>query len=207
MACAWHPAQKILPSGFGIPYNTVWLWDAMLGTLIAKLEGHSAWVKTVVFSPDGLCLASGSHDCTVLLWDVMSGLPIYKLEGHSGCVTAVAFSPNGMLIAKLDGHSSVEAFTWDLTLQPPLRLVSGSSKVGPGPIVGSTPFVCSLHGRWIVVRKHEGGPLRRLCYIPPHYLPSTRILMSSQRTQSRVAVGCQDGRVIILTIPHDLILV
>jgi WD40 repeat protein len=32
------------------------------------LKGHTAWVKSVVYSPDGQTLASGSDDKTIKLW-------------------------------------------------------------------------------------------------------------------------------------------
>ena len=33
-----------------------------------ELKGHTDYVYSVSFSPDGQTLASGSHDGTVLLW-------------------------------------------------------------------------------------------------------------------------------------------
>lgn len=37
--------------------------------LIITLEGHTSWIETVAFSPDGATVASGSRDHTVRLWD------------------------------------------------------------------------------------------------------------------------------------------
>ena len=40
------------------------------GQLLTILIGHTAFVSSVAFSPDGSKLASGSYDHTVILWDV-----------------------------------------------------------------------------------------------------------------------------------------
>ncbi|HEY4034344.1 MAG TPA: hypothetical protein VGL94_10310, partial [Ktedonobacteraceae bacterium] len=35
------------------------LWDVSTGECLKVLQGHSAWVRSVAFSPDGSLLASG----------------------------------------------------------------------------------------------------------------------------------------------------
>ena len=58
---------------------------------IATLEGHTGRVYSVVFSPDGTWLASGSRDGTVKLWDGVTRENIATLEGHTGRVYSVSY--------------------------------------------------------------------------------------------------------------------
>ncbi|WP_442867066.1 WD40 repeat domain-containing protein, partial [Anabaena sp. CS-542/02] len=44
------------------------LWDVRTGKLSHTLTGHSDWVRSVGFSPDGQTLASGSYDKTIKIW-------------------------------------------------------------------------------------------------------------------------------------------
>ena len=45
------------------------LRQAVYGVKEHRLEGHREWVYSVVFSPDGLTLASASADETIILWN------------------------------------------------------------------------------------------------------------------------------------------
>lgn len=60
---------------------------------------HTDCVSAVVFSPDGLKIASASNDDVVWLWDLATGTPQKKFKGHTDSVMAVVFSPNGSKLA------------------------------------------------------------------------------------------------------------
>jgi len=79
-------------------------------------------VTSVVFSPDGKHLASGSFDSTLRLWDVGKSQEIGCFTGHSDNVSSVAFSPDGKYLepraescvdqlAKLNPYVSVYRLT------------------------------------------------------------------------------------------------
>ena len=66
--------------------------------LRATLDGHTSAVFSVVFSPDGKTLASGSDDRTLKLWDVATGKEQATLKGHTWSY-CVAYSPDGKVLA------------------------------------------------------------------------------------------------------------
>ena len=54
---------------------TIRLWEANTGRHIRTLTGHTRYVFSVAFSPDGQTIASGSSDGTVLLWEITPTSP------------------------------------------------------------------------------------------------------------------------------------
>ena len=94
--------------------KTLKVWDATTGQEILTLRGHTQFVTSVAFSPDGKRLASGSLDGTLKLWDATSGDEILTLRGgHNNIVTSVAFSPDGKRLASANYHNTV--MVWDAT--------------------------------------------------------------------------------------------
>ena len=79
--------------------------------LVRTFEGHSDWVNSVAFSPDGRYALSGSGDKTLKLWEISTGKLVRTFEGHSkwlAFVSSVAFSPGG---------SYALSGSWDNTLK------------------------------------------------------------------------------------------
>ena len=77
-----------------------------------SLVGHASEVTSVMFSPDGKTLASGSNDKTIKLWDVKTGIEKMSLVGHSSEVTSVMFSPDGKTLASGGNDKTIKL--WDV---------------------------------------------------------------------------------------------
>src|SRR5262249_18529917 len=87
-------------------------WDTRKEATVQTLQGHTAWVHTVAFSPGGRRLVSGSHDRSVRVWDLRTGQELRSLLGLNNSVTQIAFTPDGhRLVAAAPGSARV--FIWD----------------------------------------------------------------------------------------------
>lgn len=73
---------------------TARVWDCDTGTPMHTLKGHTSWVLTVSWSPDGGTIATGSMDNTVRLWDPSAGKQLGQpMKGHTKWITSLAWEP------------------------------------------------------------------------------------------------------------------
>jgi WD40 repeat protein len=69
------------------------------GQEVFTLRGHTFWVESVAFTPDGKRLASISQEGTVKLWDTATGQEVFALRAETGECQSLAFSPDGHHLA------------------------------------------------------------------------------------------------------------
>jgi eukaryotic-like serine/threonine-protein kinase len=84
-----------------------------IGTTVLTYRGHSMFVSTVAWSPDGKRIASCSGDDTVQVWDATNGNTILTYHGHSSYVYDLAWSPDGKRIVSCDNDGTVQI--WNAT--------------------------------------------------------------------------------------------
>ena len=68
--------QMVPPSRVGVRITPSVCGMRTRGGPLHTLDGHTDWVNSLSFSPDGTTVASGSYDDTARLWDANTG-------GHS----------------------------------------------------------------------------------------------------------------------------
>jgi WD40 repeat protein len=62
--------------------QTIRFWDVTTGHCLETLQGHTDWVRSVAFSPDGRMLASGSKDGTIKYWDARTNACLKTLRSE-----------------------------------------------------------------------------------------------------------------------------
>jgi len=116
--------------------EVVELRDTKSGRLKHRLKGHTDWVASLAFSPDGRTLASGSgmpegigdvpstwFFPEIILWDVDTGKAKHTLEGYDSKVYALDISPDGKTVACGVDDSTV--MLWDLRTGELKRTLKG----------------------------------------------------------------------------------
>jgi WD40 repeat protein/serine/threonine protein kinase len=99
-------------------------WQRQTHLELTTLNGHSAPIQCVVWSPDGQRVLTGSADHTAKIWDAVSGTELRTLTGHRAWITSAAFSPDGQRV--VTGSSDHTAKLWDAVTGKEIRTFWGN---------------------------------------------------------------------------------
>ncbi|NJN41188.1 MAG: hypothetical protein HC811_02060 [Flammeovirgaceae bacterium] len=100
LSVAYHPTRNLIAYGVevidekGLPIRgTVKLFDLNTRTVTKELSGHHAGISDVVFSPDGLLLATAGYDHRLQMWvvDHEEDLPI-DMDNNNGNIWDIGFA-------------------------------------------------------------------------------------------------------------------
>ena len=86
-----------------------------------SLDGHTAAVRDLQFSPDGRLVMSAGHDNTIRLWNARTAKTVKVLRGHAGRVRACRFSSDGQWV--LSGSHDGQAKIWNVAGYQEVRIV------------------------------------------------------------------------------------
>lgn len=128
---------------------------------IAPQVGHPHWVTSVVVTPDGRNILSGSMIGFVKLWDMNSGAVVRSFQGQQAWSSSIAISPEGKYVVggSIDGTIAL----WDRVTGTLVRSYDGH--VGSVNSVKVTPdskhIVSAGSDQTIKIWKLETGELLR----------------------------------------------
>ncbi|MCC6234643.1 MAG: hypothetical protein IT580_18515, partial [Verrucomicrobiales bacterium] len=91
--------------------SSIRLHSTTHGAAEGVLAGHSSWVPSLVFSPDGRRLFSAGADQTIRIWDIPGQRDLAVLRGHLSEVNCLALSADGKTL--LSGCKDGTLFGWD----------------------------------------------------------------------------------------------
>lgn len=119
----WTTDLAYRPDGQHFAISTisgVYIYSVADNTLFMELHEHTLGVPSVVYSPDGNHIVSGSQDGTVRIWDADSGETLAVLQGHGWRLSSVSYRPDASeimvgephQIKVWDAQTNTLRFTW-----------------------------------------------------------------------------------------------
>lgn len=103
--------------------NDIRLSDTLTGQHKQTFTGHSSGVRSVLFSPDGAMLVSGSKDGTVSLWHIRTGAQTDIQHRHTN--SPFSFSPGGTVIASGNRDRNGTVSLWNIRTGEQQQTLSG----------------------------------------------------------------------------------
>src|SRR5216683_942415 len=137
------PSPTLTPSPTPTPAATAPV--SAIGDTVYVYTGHSNWVDTANWSPNGQRIVSASFDQTLHVWDAFTGQ--HELKQHDYAYATggegAVWSPDGTSIASNRTDRTVRV--WDVATQKQKLSVSGSA-----------PIAWSPNGRYLAIASGSG---------------------------------------------------
>ena len=191
--------DRLLTLGYA---QSIQLWDAATGTLIAEALGHTDDMTSVAFRPDSSTLMIGSDNDKLYLWDTAARPELHAsptvadvLTILADNTTSIAFAPDGSVAATIEGFDA-------MLLDPKSGAVLGTLD-GDGL---SDSLAFSPDSTLIAYVGTEGvyvfdvAQRTRLAHLTDHNGWVTTIAFSPDQTM--IATGAGDGTVRVWALPQ-----
>lgn len=79
---------------------------------VTRMTGHQQLVNDVLYSPDGVYIASASFDKSVRLWEGATGKFLFTFRGHVGAVYRIVWSADARLLLSASRDSTCKV--WEM---------------------------------------------------------------------------------------------
>jgi WD40 repeat protein len=122
---------------------TIKVWELSTGNQILALTGHSNFVNSIAFSPDGSILASAGGNI-VKLWELSKGQEIRTFSGHAELIHSVAFSPDGQRLVSGSNDKTIKL--WNAQTGEETLTLPGTNLIEA--VCFSPDGYCVISGDW-----------------------------------------------------------
>ncbi|GET39050.1 serine/threonine-protein kinase [Microseira wollei] len=85
--------------------------------------GHSSFINSLVFSPDGQILISGSADKTIKIWHLATGKEIRTIKDHNSFINYLAIAPDGQTLFSASADKTIKL--WNLATGKEILTLKG----------------------------------------------------------------------------------
>ncbi len=130
-AQSFSPDGSMFVNAFSGEYNsnltdeeaTPIVWVTATGRDLFTLRGHTGFVSSAKYSPNGKKILTSSFDATARLWDASTGKQLAVLKGHKGPISVSAFSRDGKRVVTASNDKTTRV--WDSVSGKQLEILQG----------------------------------------------------------------------------------
>jgi WD40 repeat protein/DNA-binding SARP family transcriptional activator len=101
------------------------LWDLVNKQEVRRWNGHTDWIHSAAFTPDGKYAISGSADASLIQWDISTAAPVHEYVGHTDSITSLSISPDGNYL--LSGSMDGTIIVWNVESGSLFQIFDGKS--------------------------------------------------------------------------------
>jgi WD40 repeat protein/tRNA A-37 threonylcarbamoyl transferase component Bud32 len=126
-----------------------WEWNyvhRLCHSDLLTFKGHTGFVTSASFSPDGSRVVTASFDKTAKVWDFRTGAEVLTLKGHTDEVYSASFSPDGSRVVTASADKTAKV--WDAQTGADVLTLNGHNN-----FVTSASF--SPDGSRVVTASHD----------------------------------------------------